>query len=363
MTTTPKLHLVDLFHPRDLQTALDDGYVRLQHHPHLPLTIINYAEKTQYEKAWTQVTLACRGLIIDGHGWVIARPFPKFFNYAELSQPLPLDANVKVYDKLDGSLGILYPTSEGRYAIATRGSFTSEQARHATQVWNDRYADKMTPEADHTYLFEIIYPGNRIVCDYGALDDLVLLGAIDNTTGTYVGPEALHWPGPKTAVFGYRTLGEALFAPPRPGAEGFVVHLPDHDLVVKLKQAEYVALHKAVTGMNARVLWELLGQGKGFADICEPLPDELHAWVITTGNGLLDQLAAALRTVSDTHEKVVEALPGGWTRRDYALAVAESPLRPWLFNVLDGKDPSPGIWKSLRPTTDDRPVAYTEDAA
>ncbi len=38
-------------------------------------------------------------------------------------------------------------------------------------------------EKDKTYLFEIIYPENRIVIDYGDSDDLILLSIINNETG------------------------------------------------------------------------------------------------------------------------------------------------------------------------------------
>src|SRR5439155_17561955 len=48
------------------------------------------------------------------------------------------------------SLGILYPTPEG-HAIATRGSFASEQALHATEVLREKYA-AFEPPAGHTVL-------------------------------------------------------------------------------------------------------------------------------------------------------------------------------------------------------------------
>ena len=85
--------------------------------------------------------------------------------------------------KMDGSLGILYWLND-RPFIATRGSFTSEQSQHATEVLYSRYQhafDKLDRGAHD--LFEIIYPQNRIVVDYGSMDDLVLLTVIDNETG------------------------------------------------------------------------------------------------------------------------------------------------------------------------------------
>ena len=89
----------------------------------------------------------------------------------------------EVFEKLDGSLGILYWLNNLPY-IATRGSFESEQARHATEILHGRYQHTFSSmDTNKTYLFEIIYPENRIVVDYGEMDDLILLTVIDNQTG------------------------------------------------------------------------------------------------------------------------------------------------------------------------------------
>jgi RNA ligase len=86
---------------------------------------------------------------------------------------------VRVFDKMDGSLGILYPTSQGM-AVATRGSFTSEQALKATEILHEKYPewaqitydwfrsnfDANWYEVNYTDLVEIVYPENRIVVDY-----------------------------------------------------------------------------------------------------------------------------------------------------------------------------------------------------
>ena len=126
-----------------------------------------------------------------------------------------------VTDKADGSLGIIYASPDGSgYAIATRGSFASDQARHATELLRTRYG-AFVPPAGKTVLVEIIYPANRIVVDYAGLDDLVLLGAVDIATGRTSGPEAVPtWPGPVVARFDHATLADALAAPPRAGPRG-----------------------------------------------------------------------------------------------------------------------------------------------
>ena len=74
--------------------------------------------------------------------------------------------------KLDGSLGIAYTHPEGEVRLATRGSMTSHQATEATRIWQEKYRRVAIPEGT-TPLFEIIYPDNRVVLNYGDMRDLV----------------------------------------------------------------------------------------------------------------------------------------------------------------------------------------------
>lgn len=373
------LYLWELFTSGELMQALLDGYVREQKHPTAPYRILNYTEKAVFEKHWTPVTLNCRGLIIDNDFRVIARPFPKFFNHSEHENDvlghlptLDLHAEVLVSDKLDGSLGILYRLPDESYAIATRGSFTSPQALHATEVWKKRYShlDAVVP-TDVTLLFEIIYPENRIVCDYEGQDDLFLLGGVELETGRVFGPAVgrtwcrfpdptVHYPGPMAAVFGYSTLADALSAEPRPGAEGLVVTFVNDGTMVKIKQEDYIILHKLVTGLSKRTVWEALGSGQSAREICLPLPDEFHGWVHEVAAELLEKRdeiwAAAQFLYADILEHMAEFsgyVRGVTPERQFRAAFAEyaktNSHRAWLFMLLDGKDPAPKIWQTLKP--------------
>jgi RNA ligase len=340
--------------PALLDEMIAGGYVRVQRHPTVPLSIYNYTEKAQFENVWNDVTLTCRGLIVDdATRTVVARPFAKFFNHGQPGAPaLGLDEPVSVTDKADGSLGVLYPV-DGGLAIATRGSFDSDQARHATELWRTRYADRFMPPAGLTLLFEIVYPGNRIVIDYGALDDLILLGAVDVATGRSFGPAAVSgWPGPVVESFAYATLAEALAAPPRDNREGLVVHFTGSDLRVKIKYEEYVRLHRLVTGLNARVVWECMVTGTSLDDLIAPLPDEFHGWVRRVATDLAAEVEAIAVVVEAAYRSIVDDLPAGWTRKDFALIAARHPERACLFLRLDERDYRPLLWQRVRPTAD-----------
>lgn len=347
----PALH--DVFDTALFEQMLDGRYIKVTPHPHLDLRILNYTSKAQFDRMWNAVTRTCRGLIVDADDRIVARPFGKFFNVGEHNGPLP-GGPVTVSDKLDGSLGILYPAAEG-YAVATRGSFVSDQADHATKVFTERYADQFDPDPQLTYLFEVIYPANRIVVDYGRTDDLVLLGAVDIASGISrpLGQVAGHWPGPVADVLPHSSLEEALAAEPRPNAEGLVVHFHDQDLRLKLKQDDYVRLHRLMTGVSERRVWEALSSGEDLAAWLDNVPDEFYDFVIRTRNRLLREYDALVTQVRSRYDLLVGSLPADHTRKQFAEQVlamrANWPLAPVLFAHADGKDYSRTLWQQLRP--------------
>lgn len=171
-----RLTLHDLMPAQALTEAIDAGYVSRKAHPELPLSLYSYTRTAQYEQVWNQVTTRCRGLVADDvTGAVVALPLPKFFNVGEHESGRPYapalpDEPFEVYDKVDGSLGILFHYA-GKWRAASRGSFTSTQAVWAQRRLDGRDTSALVPGT--TYLAEILYPQNRIVVDYGERRDLV----------------------------------------------------------------------------------------------------------------------------------------------------------------------------------------------
>jgi len=137
------------------------GYISIRQHDLVDLLIFNYTPKCQYEPMWTEETSMCRGLITDFSGKIISRPFRKFFNLSEAKE-IP-DGDFKVYEKYDGSLGILYWIGDEPF-IATRGSFHSEQAIKGSELIK-KY-DVSNLDKNYTYLFEIQLLLNSIVLNY-----------------------------------------------------------------------------------------------------------------------------------------------------------------------------------------------------
>lgn len=337
----------------DLSKLISDGYISVQKHPTAELYIYNYTHKCQFDKMWNKWTMMCRGLILDVNYDVVSRPFEKFFNVEELGDKVP-KAPFKVYEKYDGSLGITYWLDD-KPNIATRGSFTSEQALRATELLRPIYDTNRTWfNPAYTYLFEIIYPENRIVVDYGDAKKLVLLAIIETATGKEIDihsvPPLFECAKP-IAIEGFSALTELKDWNPD-NKEGYVFYFPDTSFRCKVKHSEYMRLHKLITGVNERRIWEMLSTNgpDGLLVFLDRVPDEFYEWVRSISTKLLGDYVA-METKADQKLWYVEKLP---TRKEQALWLSgEDPvIRSIVFAMLDDKDYKHIIWKHLKPKAD-----------
>lgn len=326
---------------------IDSGLISERAHPTEPYLIYNYTPQCQFSKAWDEVTMQCRGLILHKDtGEVIARPFPKFFNYEEhIAKGMSVPSSKPVvYDKRDGSLGILYWGLDGTPYIATRGSFVSDQALWATSFFR-KHGDFVDFNREYTYLFEIIYPENRIVIDYKGREGLDLLAIIETKTGKEIPMLSVTTPlGIPVRSIPFTDF-EELKARNLKNSEGFVLHFVEDNLRLKIKFEEYVRLHKIMTGLSEIGLWEMLSEGKDLLQIIAEIPDEMHDWVKRVVSGLLERFIDIERVATQT-EMEVEKLE---TRREQALIVMKSPYPGVVFSMLDKKNYKPIIWKMIRP--------------
>lgn len=334
----PKLsEVVDL---DDLATCVRDGLVSATSHPHLPLQVLCYTRRAQYDFTWPPTVRACRGLIVRpdgdpaqvGDGEVVARPWRKFFTdeqldglrerYPDDPDFAPLGSPVAVQEKLDGALGIPYPTPDGP-RISTKGSFRSDEAAFASELLSSRYADVRFPPGV-TPLFEII-GARRIVVDYGDMADLVLIGVVDNETGADLDPQAADfWPGPVVPHHPH-LVGQPLkelVADDEDNREGFVV-LFDDGRRVKLKYERYKELHRLATGLTDQQVWRMLSSGWTLQELLEDTPDEFDQWVREVADDLRRRYEHAEQTIRSTaHGLLAEQL--GDARATEQLARADA---------------------------------------
>jgi RNA ligase len=323
--------------PDAIRREIEAGYISEQRHPEWDLRILNYTQRCQFDWRWNSQTMQCRGLIVDDAWNIIARPFPKFFSVEQLGGVIPVEP-FEAYEKLDGSLGILYQYGD-EPRVASRGSFTSEQAVRATEIFQKRYSHiPLNPYS--TYLFEIIYPENRIVVDYGGVEDLVLLAVIDTETGVEMPSKDIGFPMVKR-YDGFRQFDE-LLANQDSSREGFVVRFESGQRV-KIKFDEYKRLHKLLTGVSPKAIWEVLRSGSDISKVIERVPDEFFKWVRETENDLRGAFASI---ESDARSEMRYV----GTRKELAERFKKCRYPAVMFNMLDNKDYSETIWKLIKPS-------------
>jgi len=366
MESLPRLETV--FDSSLLARMVEKRMVRRQTDNTMPYAIYNYTQNAQFEREWNSVTKGCRGLVtrLESVGaefsptveTVVARPWAKFFNFEEHEEvSLPHEELVVVSEKMDGSLGISVPDDSNGLRIVTRGSFGSDQALHATRVLRDRYAD-FVGVPGWTFLWEIIYPENRIVVDYDSLDDLILLGAVDIASGDSIPIRvaAKYWTGAVVNVHPYASLLEAVDAPNGENREGIVVHFVDSDLRVKIKQADYVALHRVLTNLSTRSVWEILAEHGSVIPLLDIVPDEFYPWVHKVSEELLDSHSRHMESTETKYSEILSMLEDSGVslesptfRREFAQAAKMFSHPAWLFTRLDNKDYSPNVWDAIKP--------------
>lgn len=312
------------------------------------LRLCTYTKEAQFNGRWNFFERVSRGLILNAKtGEIVARPFDKFFNWGEGGRKAPYTAHiVNVYEKMDGSLGILY-REDGAFNIATRGSFTSDQAIWATTHLNEHY-DLSDIGDEWTLLFEIIYPDNRIVVDYAGREALVLLAARNRLTGDYMPfypdlynlAEQHGFDLPLTHHFNNVTDILEVLGELSANEEGYVAEFSNGDRY-KFKGDEYVEIHRFISYVSFKNTLAIVQGGQvGMTRqvIPEPFLIEFNAWVVEI-EGTVERTRAAI-------EAAFAAAPKG-SRKAFALWARENhpELMTYLFAKLDGKEIEPLIYK------------------
>lgn len=335
-----------------LNQLIEDGFVSVREHNDFPLRILNYTKKAQSIRAdkWPDELKKCRGLIVTEDDVIKAFGMRKFWNVEKTTW---LKAPLTVAEKMDGSLGIVYEWAGIPY-VATRGSFHSEMAdwangfldSHPEYRWflaNPLKGNERTPL--YTPHVEIIFNSNRIVVDYD-YEDLVLLGYNDDYSWTPAEP-IWRYPGKIADRFEFDSLKEIFASEYRPNAEGFVI-VDSKGQMKKFKYLEYLELHKAVSNMTGKAIYNKLLVGQD-DDFILSLPDEFQDEAKAIRDGLVEQWL----------EKYLEYW-GYWVfldprlpRKDVALYMRDQKWPGWIqaciFAKLDGNFDAVrlNVWKQV----------------
>lgn len=320
------------------------------------LAIFNYAKRCQFDKAWDEITTITRGLVLDTVSrTVVATAFPKFFNLGERKEFSEPKDDMYAWEKVDGSMGLVF-CHEGRWRVATRGSFTSPQAAAGQRILDACGYDLGKLDNGWTLLFEIVAPETRVVVPYEG-ERLVLLGAY-SPSGVFKDPlsvvvgtdERFNMPliyGEYTTLEDVRAAAEKLPAT----EEGFVCHWPRSGVRMKVKGAAYVAAHRAASHCRPLDVWSLLRDGT---------PETRHAAKAAMPPGLaadLDIMSAILMQKHEDWFCIADdwyRLNRGLDRKGYAQAMSYfkcKHMQRVAWALYDGKFDAAmkHVWDKIRP--------------
>ena len=135
--------------------------------------------------------------------------------------------------------------------------------------------------------------------------------------------------------------------------EGYVLTY-SNGVKVKCKFESYVRLHRILTGLNPKTVWEMLSlkQTEAIATLLadELMPETFKTWL----SGWVTQLQFRYAEIETEAKAIFAGKPGG-SRKDDAIYFTRTAkhLAGVLFKMLDGKNYSEVIFDMIRPKATD----------
>ena len=329
---------VDLKKYYDLE---NEGLVYIKRHPQYPLFLLNYTPRTQYRQKWCKELVHARGLVVGEDGKILARPLPKFFNHYEIMDLEVLqDEEYEVYEKLDGSLVIMFHY-ENHPIFCTRGSFISEQAVKGLEIFRAKY-NHISLNKECTYCFEVIYPQNKIVVNYEDLEDLFLISVTHTSSGKAINIDAA---GFKTVnKVDSKSIHTFLSGFEEANMEGYVVkytNLLSNPLRVKYKFNTYVEKHKGKSLSETAIKRSM----KNMESInLDNIPDECYEEVKKIITQMEEEFQCKKIKIENHYLKITQQ---NNSPRDVLEAIKQSEHSSILFAIHRNKPYYSLVWKSL----------------
>jgi len=239
----------------DIEYLLEKKCMKRKRHAKYPLYILTYNKHLKHSK-WASFPSLLReasGLVVNECGQIITRPMVKFFNYDQ-TEKIPSGKGI-VMEKMDGSI-INLGFWDGKMVISSKGAFDSNQAIKANQIIQEKY-QYFPFNQDYTYCFEIIYPQNKIVVDYGEITDLYLLAKINTQTGEetrdieeglkqpIVQYEFDHLSSLEHLLYIFHSFTNKHYTDNAEVKEGSVILFNENYIRVKMKHSEWYRLSKS----------------------------------------------------------------------------------------------------------------------
>lgn len=289
------------------------------------LLVLKYRPEVTFYDLWNEFYMEVRGVVIDIETMkLVSSPYRKFFNLNEkpitdIDRVLKLmsKANkVIIKNKEDGSM-ISCSKYKNDLIVSTPGSLTSDQAIWSKKFLNEHYPDLVTKmPSDLTFIFEAIYPDNRIVVDYKGKENLILTNIRNNLTGRLLSEELVeqyakeyNFQIPEKETIGLLELMERakdreLY--PASEKEGwvFVIKSEDEELLFKLKCDDYCELHKIMAfASSPKIIFNAIKEGN-IDDMLSKIPKEFKDIPLKVANIVYNHIYKVESEVRNILDKI-----------------------------------------------------------
>lgn len=233
-------------------------------------------------------------------------------------------------------MGMLFYTSCGgmtpQWVFCSRGSFTSEQAIKGYRIFRDNFADRYTHLLDKSlsYIFEIIYPENRIVVEYD-YTDIILLSAFEKNGSERNDVRNTFINAKLSVAKEYNPLNPYLLKDENvDGREGYVLVFENGERL-KIKYENYLKLHKQVSNLTVQNAFDWIKSGEPLEKILELIPDEYHPWYTCITSKIIKMYnVIGTGCYYDYFAEYFEP-----NRRDFALGIKNYPYKTLLFKMYN----------------------------
>ncbi len=311
------------------------------------LIIWNYTPLCQYDGYWNETTLMCRGLVTDFDMNIIARGLPKFFNYEENRTNVPNNIHdAIIYEKMDGSYIQLFHHND-KWFIMSKGSFISEQAEWAKELFETKYPLYKELDKSLTYCFELLHPQNRIVVDYGDSNELIYITAFDINGKEYMTIDINSFGISECNQFNGEFVYDDL-KKDMDNAEGWVIRFGNGERC-KVKFEEYKRLHRIITNTTSYDIWDVLRMNdrEKLNEMLGRIPDEFYDWVHEVIRGLLrDFYEVKGKILLEYSKTLLKSLSDS----EYAELVSNTcEYKSQVMNLWRGRDIDESVWKIVKP--------------
>jgi hypothetical protein len=299
-----------------------------------------------------------RGIILDrDKDWeIVSYPYDKFFNYGE-GKAATIDwCSARVYEKLDGSLMILY-FYDDKWLVSSSGMADGggeiwncelNFAELFWQVWRE-FDYQLPTDTEHCYMFELMTKYNQII-SIPDRDRLVLHGARNIKSLAESDPQIwadkYGWELVTSYPFTSDTEVKAAANSLNPiETEGYIVCDRNFNRV-KIKSPQYVAINHLMGGFSSLHLVKIIIANEG-----EEFLVYFPQWAYLYGK------------MKEAYRSLIAEMEANWQRykdipvqKDFALAVKDLPYKSILFALKGGKI------QAVKEALQDDPVHRTIDS-